>query len=800
MYNMPSNGEIVRTDNAARLISIEKDAPEHPPAAEIGVNPTRVIFELLRGRYHWVIPLAIICGLICGLTCRQMVKDTYSSTGTLRIRPTLPRVLVENEENGQLPMYQAFVDMQATLLTSEKVLDLAVQDPAWEALVGPASPDTAGRMLGNLKVTAEGELITVSYTDRNPNLTAIAVRAAISAYIQLYSETDEASKESHIKLLENVKNTDAARLASLNHECLDIAAKYGSTNLDALVELKMQELSELKAAARQIELSMAAVQSNAATSNAPSTPVSAVTPEVWAFSDREMASLLDQKRQAEMRLRTNQQVLGANSPTLHTDELNLQMVKDAIQERADFLAKNFPQGGAAAAAGSATSLASLQSQKQMLDADTAKANTELADLGKSNVRLKEINNQQTTLQQQLTETGQSLEELKVENATNGRIDVLSYGDRPQLQTSRRSLMTAAGGSVGALGAVGCVVLLELRHRRVRHASDVQRGGSSYGNLAFLGAVPLILEDHPDIDHDAVAYAVHKIRARLETGAAQRDQRILAVTSPAPGNGKTSLVMALGISFAGSGSRTLLIDADIIAGGLSTRLNVKIRQNVAEIIRRNTDVSEQQLAHASEVSRSERSSLIQKLLDFDFLDHESAVRVSNLHKESSIGILDALAGDNLNDCVASTSWPNLFVLPRGAAMNGHSGYLSPTAFRRLLQQARAAFDVVLVDTGPILGSIEATVATAAADGTVLVVSRGGSADEIRRAAGELDATGANVLGVIFNRAKTEDLLVSGSSTGYRSQPHPSNGNSVAAAGPIANAMVQTSPPANGQSHR
>jgi Mrp family chromosome partitioning ATPase len=132
------------------------------------------------------------------------------------------------------------------------------------------------------------------------------------------------------------------------------------------------------------------------------------------------------------------------------------------------------------------------------------------------------------------------------------------------------------------------------------------------------------------------------------------------------------------------------------------------------------------------------------------------------------------------------------------MNGHSGYLSPAAFRRLLDQARGSFDMVLIDTGPILGSIEATVATAAADGTVLVVSRGGFAGEVRRAASELDASGANVLGVIFNRAKTGDILFSGSSTSYRSQASASNGQGMSATGPIATAMVRTSPRANGES--
>jgi hypothetical protein len=64
--------------------------------------------------------------------------------------------------------------------------------------------------------------------------------------------------------------------------------------------------------------------------------------------------------------------------------------------------------------------------------------------------------------------------------------------------------------------------------------------------------------------------------------------------------------------------------------------------------------------------------------------------------------------------------------------------------------------VLIDTGPILGSLEAAVMTAAADGVVLVVSRGNQRSSLEAAVAELDALETNNLGAIYNRAHDGEM--------------------------------------------
>ena len=70
---------------------------------------------------------------------------------------------------------------------------------------------------------------------------------------------------------------------------------------------------------------------------------------------------------------------------------------------------------------------------------------------------------------------------------------------------------------------------------------------------------------------------------LQINGGTDDRRVFAVTSAAPGDGKTSLTLALGLSYAACGTRTLLIDCDLIGAGLTARMNVNAPEGVLEAI-------------------------------------------------------------------------------------------------------------------------------------------------------------------------------------------------------------------------
>jgi hypothetical protein len=64
--------------------------------------------------------------------------------------------------------------------------------------------------------------------------------------------------------------------------------------------------------------------------------------------------------------------------------------------------------------------------------------------------------------------------------------------------------------------------------------------------------------------------------------------------------------------------------------------------------------------------------------------------------------------------------------------------------------------VLLDTGPMLGSIEASVLAQEADGAVMVICRGQHRGLVQKAMRRLRSLGTPVLGFVFNRAKPQDF--------------------------------------------
>ena len=79
---------------------------------------------------------------------------------------------------------------------------------------------------------------------------------------------------------------------------------------------------------------------------------------------------------------------------------------------------------------------------------------------------------------------------------------------------------------------------------------------------------------------------------------------------------------------------------------------------------------------------------------------------------------AINGENLDECIAETGIANLYILPLGGATAQHISRLTPQMIRKLLNQCRERFDTVLIDSGPVPGSLEASSVAAEVDGVIL----------------------------------------------------------------------------------
>jgi Mrp family chromosome partitioning ATPase len=262
----------------------------------------------------------------------------------------------------------------------------------------------------------------------------------------------------------------------------------------------------------------------------------------------------------------------------------------------------------------------------------------------------------------------------------------------------------AGGFGGTMLPACLVALFGLVNRRYRFADEATEMARAR-QLPMLGILPVLPHrlDNEDRAADA-AQCVHQIRVMLQ-GSGEGGPTAYLVSSTSAREGKTSLCVALGLSFSVAGARTLVIDADMVGRGLTR----------------------------------------------------------GLRADGLPGLREALESGKL----AIRQRPDgLSVLTAGDSRASDACKVSAVGVRRLLGEARKHFDTVLIDSGPVLGSVEAAVVAREVDGVIFTISRGQEPDAVERALRHLESIGANILGAVFNRANVTDFYRSFQSSSLR----------------------------------
>jgi succinoglycan biosynthesis transport protein ExoP len=191
----------------------------------------------------------------------------------------------------------------------------------------------------------------------------------------------------------------------------------------------------------------------------------------------------------------------------------------------------------------------------------------------------------------------------------------------------------------------------------------------------------------------VAEAYRTIRTAIYFGAPDGKAKTMLITSPAPGDGKTTTASNLAIAMAQAGQKVLLLDADF--------------------------------------------------------------RKPNLHKifalDGPAGITEVIAEKaTLADTIKPSGIPGLSVLPCGPLPKNPSEILNSRAFSKLVEQLEESFDHIVIDSPPVMPVSDARILGALCDLTVLVLRAQKSTRRVSVQAREsLSSVGARILGVVVN---------------------------------------------------
>jgi len=282
-------------------------------------NPFLSLHRLLQGKYPYAIVLAIVGGVACGLAGYILPEPIYRSTGMIRYKPVLPRLLYKSEDSTVMPMFDAYMASQAQLLKSQRVMDLAMQDEAWRSHKVVFTTSKQVDFRNNLVVNKGigSTIVYVSFTDSDPSLARIAVRTVINAYARIYGEKDNIGETSRLQLLEQRRVALTNQMASIRSRTLDLASDFGSDALDQMYGFKLKQLNELEQALTKVGISLASagvpateiqVDDGSSSEDAPT----GLTVEEIGTRDRHMRQLLDHRNVLEQGIKLMQVRLGDN--------------------------------------------------------------------------------------------------------------------------------------------------------------------------------------------------------------------------------------------------------------------------------------------------------------------------------------------------------------------------------------------------------------------------------------------------------------------------------------------------------
>jgi len=142
------------------------------------------------------------------------------------------------------------------------------------------------------------------------------------------------------------------------------------------------------------------------------------------------------------------------------------------------------------------------------------------------------------------------------------------------------------------------------------------------------------------------------------------------------------------------------------------------------------------------------------------------RMHRIFKLKNIGGLSGyLTGKvNIEEAVHKSNINNIWVLPSGPIPPNPSELLNSDKMQRMLDELKKGFEVIILDTPPVMAVVDPVITASIVDGTILVVQSGDTKDKaLIAAAEELRRGKAKILGAVLNRVKLDK-------TGYYSSKY------------------------------
>jgi capsular exopolysaccharide synthesis family protein len=379
------------------------------------------------------------------------------------------------------------------------------------------------------------------------------------------------------------------------------------------------------------------------------------------------------------------------------------------------------------AATQARLLDAVQSQKQSVDARLASirggrsGGIAIASIPAGDTREAQLAQDVATAQKLAGDLKEELQKAQMAEAVEaGQVEIVQLSHNPGVRvTTGAGRKVFLGLLVGLMFGFGAAVLIDNLDKRIRKRGEIEpllgvpglvvipRLASAAtpripGLRSLPGRSPQRAHRKDDQTLDLVtvtdprstsAEAFRTLRTNLMFSQAVNAMRTLVVTSASPGEGKTVTAANLAVAFAQQGMRVLLIDCDLRRGRMHRMFNVPREPGMSDLV----------LGFAKE-----------------------------------------------EDVTRETSVPGLYVIPSGKLPPNPAEMLGGENAHQQLTRLTEGYDLIIIDTPPLLAASDAAILARLSDGVIMVLRAGATeTTAAQQATQQLNNLGARIVGAVLN---------------------------------------------------